>query len=581
MPFVRPLIKLAATAQETAEIPGLVDEAIRTALGPALGADVPRLPARRGVQRGRAPDARAGCRPPRRGRPLTRARSSAPRRCCATPSARRSWPGPGCTGATGRTRCVRSPRQLRIPVFLNGLARGCVAADHELFFSRARGTGLGGADVALVIGVPLDFRLGFGAAFAPDAEIVAIDVAEPRARPPAAGRRRAVRGAAGDARSAVRRGRRPERRDGCRARALARVAVASTRTSGERPRSRERDGPARAASPDARYTASWPRCSTGTRSWSATAATSSRYAGRVVDSYLPGCWLDPGRSGAWAPAPATRSPPSSPAPTSRSCCCSATARSASRRWSSTRWPATGSPVRRGGGQQRHLGPREAPDGVPVRLLGRGRPAPGDALRRGRARRSDATASWCPSPRSCGPRSSARCSPASPRWSTCSPTRRWPTRDGRTWRSGSRHWRRNENRPLTQRAASDPGLAQSGRAGVRARKGRLDWLGRREAPMSAASPEPMLETSQTGSTANHSPNQTPEQSNIRPVPQLPEWTFIRCEISGTVIAAMYRPESSLSGARLLQFSDSLACDEAELGPLPFGPSPPQRHLIEYS
>ena len=35
--------------------------------------------------------------------------------------------------------------QLRIPVFLNGLARGCVAADHELFFSRARSTGLGGA----------------------------------------------------------------------------------------------------------------------------------------------------------------------------------------------------------------------------------------------------------------------------------------------------------------------------------------------------------------------------------------------------------------------------------------------------
>ena len=29
--------------------------------------------------------------------------------------------------------------ELRIPVFLNGLARGCLPADHELFFSRARG----------------------------------------------------------------------------------------------------------------------------------------------------------------------------------------------------------------------------------------------------------------------------------------------------------------------------------------------------------------------------------------------------------------------------------------------------------
>jgi len=33
---------------------------------------------------------------------------------------------------------------LRIPVLLNGLARGCVAADHELFFSRARRDALKG-----------------------------------------------------------------------------------------------------------------------------------------------------------------------------------------------------------------------------------------------------------------------------------------------------------------------------------------------------------------------------------------------------------------------------------------------------
>src|SRR4051794_37505665 len=32
---------------------------------------------------------------------------------------------------------------LGIPVFLNGLGRGCLPADHELSFSRARGTGLG------------------------------------------------------------------------------------------------------------------------------------------------------------------------------------------------------------------------------------------------------------------------------------------------------------------------------------------------------------------------------------------------------------------------------------------------------
>src|SRR5919198_402581 len=66
-----------------------------------------------------------------------------------------------------------------IPVFLNGLARGCLPADHPNFFSRVRSAGLKGADLALVIGVPMDFRLGFGAAFGEETEIVVVDVAEP------------------------------------------------------------------------------------------------------------------------------------------------------------------------------------------------------------------------------------------------------------------------------------------------------------------------------------------------------------------------------------------------------------------
>jgi acetolactate synthase I/II/III large subunit len=66
---------------------------------------------------------------------------------------------------------------LGIPVFLNGLGRGCLPADHELAFSRARGTALKGADVALVVGVPMDFRLGFGGSFGEETRIVRLDVA--------------------------------------------------------------------------------------------------------------------------------------------------------------------------------------------------------------------------------------------------------------------------------------------------------------------------------------------------------------------------------------------------------------------
>ncbi len=64
-----------------------------------------------------------------------------------------------------------------IPVFLNGLGRGCLPADHELVFSRARGAGLKGADLALVVGVPIDFRLGFGASFGEETKIVRLDLA--------------------------------------------------------------------------------------------------------------------------------------------------------------------------------------------------------------------------------------------------------------------------------------------------------------------------------------------------------------------------------------------------------------------
>jgi acetolactate synthase-1/2/3 large subunit len=67
--------------------------------------------------------------------------------------------------------------ELEIPVFLNGMGRGCLAADHELCFSRARGQALKGADVALVIGVPLDFRLGFGGSFGEETKLIWLDEA--------------------------------------------------------------------------------------------------------------------------------------------------------------------------------------------------------------------------------------------------------------------------------------------------------------------------------------------------------------------------------------------------------------------
>jgi acetolactate synthase I/II/III large subunit len=51
---------------------------------------------------------------------------------------------------------------LRVPVFTNGLGRGTLPADHELAFLRTRGLLRQQADLVVVVGTPLDFRLGFG-----------------------------------------------------------------------------------------------------------------------------------------------------------------------------------------------------------------------------------------------------------------------------------------------------------------------------------------------------------------------------------------------------------------------------------
>jgi acetolactate synthase-1/2/3 large subunit len=50
----------------------------------------------------------------------------------------------------------------RLPVYANGMGRGLLGSDHELSFARSRRTATKGADVVVVVGAPLDFRLSFG-----------------------------------------------------------------------------------------------------------------------------------------------------------------------------------------------------------------------------------------------------------------------------------------------------------------------------------------------------------------------------------------------------------------------------------
>jgi acetolactate synthase-1/2/3 large subunit len=63
-------------------------------------------------------------------------------------------------GAEVAARAVAE--ELALPVITNGQARGILPAGHELLVTRARSTAFGEADLVIVAGTPLDFRLGYG-----------------------------------------------------------------------------------------------------------------------------------------------------------------------------------------------------------------------------------------------------------------------------------------------------------------------------------------------------------------------------------------------------------------------------------
>jgi len=51
---------------------------------------------------------------------------------------------------------------LRLPVIANGQGRGVLPAGHDLLVTRARSVAFAEADLVVVAGAPLDFRLGYG-----------------------------------------------------------------------------------------------------------------------------------------------------------------------------------------------------------------------------------------------------------------------------------------------------------------------------------------------------------------------------------------------------------------------------------
>jgi acetolactate synthase-1/2/3 large subunit len=203
--------------------------------------------------------------------------------------------GTGLYWAHGEAELRALAEALGIPVFLNGLGRGCLPADHELAFSRARGTALKGADVALVVGVPMDFRLGFGASFGEETKIVRLDVA-----PNALSANRAPEvDLVGDVRATL---------------AALREAAGEPRGARWLEELRRVEAEKRAAEEEELSDSRSPLHPV--RIYRELGEVLDRdaivvgdggdfvsYAGRFVDTYEPGCWMDPGPFGCLGAGP--------------------------------------------------------------------------------------------------------------------------------------------------------------------------------------------------------------------------------------------------------------------------------------
>ncbi|MEV7622745.1 acetolactate synthase [Actinoplanes sp. NPDC089786] len=159
LPLVTPVTKYAATAADTASIPGEVSAALTAALTPHRGPaflDVP-LEVLFSSDDAAAPVANAIA-------PLEADPDDVAKAAALIAGAERPviiagsdvWAG----GAVDALRAAAEA--LGVPVFTNGMGRGALPPGHPLAFAKARRPALSEADVVVVIGTPLDFRLGFG-----------------------------------------------------------------------------------------------------------------------------------------------------------------------------------------------------------------------------------------------------------------------------------------------------------------------------------------------------------------------------------------------------------------------------------
>jgi acetolactate synthase-1/2/3 large subunit len=293
VPFVKPLCRYATTAQSPESVGDLIDEALRATVGAQSGVafvDFPMDHVFGAATDRQAPGALSGL-----------PAASAPdaemleRAVGLLADAERPviMAGTNVWWGHAETALAALAEAMRIPVFANGMARGVVGADLDLAFSRARSVALKQADVALVVGVPMDFRLGFGGVFGADTQLIVADRSEPeRAHP------RPVSAALyGDLTTILT--------------AIGTAAkdhedwIASLRRVEDEARAAERREMADGRSPmhPMRVYAELLPMLDRDAIIVIDGGDFGSYAGRVIDSYVPGAWLDSGPFGCLGSGP--------------------------------------------------------------------------------------------------------------------------------------------------------------------------------------------------------------------------------------------------------------------------------------
>ncbi|HLR98048.1 acetolactate synthase [Mycolicibacillus parakoreensis] len=296
VPVVAPLARFAATAAAPQQVAGLIDAALQASVAAPSGVGFVDVPLDHLLGEAAETDGPGALSDPPA--PAIGPDAGVQRALEVLATARRPvivagtnvWWG----HAEAALRVLAESR--RIPVLANGMARGMLPADHELAFSRARALALRQADVVVLVGAPMDFRLGFGAVFGPDTAVIAVDRVAPSSPYP----RDVAAGVYGDLTAALTTLADPPTGPAAGADWLATLRIAEK--TARRMEGTELADDRAPLHPMRVYAELVPLLDRDAIIV-VDGGDFGSYAGRMIDSYVPGAWLDAGPFGCLGSGP--------------------------------------------------------------------------------------------------------------------------------------------------------------------------------------------------------------------------------------------------------------------------------------